>query len=220
MANARKSSRHNQEKILFILMSLIIVGLIVSGYFLFVRKILPELNSPQPQNAAIASNSENPQAPESGKIASDSSNEFIPPDELHTLKIYFPGVGKDNLLNEVRNVRKRTMLIAQARQIVETLIEGPVAKDVYQAIPKGTKLRGLFFEAGLFTVDLSREFLAIQSSGASEEVLAVYSIVNSLTELDPKAKIKFLVNGTEQETGLGHVDLSQNFSRFEELINR
>lgn len=36
----KKPSRHNQERILFVLMGLIIVGLILSGYFL-VRKISP-----------------------------------------------------------------------------------------------------------------------------------------------------------------------------------
>lgn len=222
MANARKSSRHNQEKVLFILMSLIIIGLIVSGYFLFVRKILPELSGSNGQSQAEAKANVSSSS-DSGKAANNANVEteaFIHPDELQILTVYFPAVGKDILLSELKRVRKRTMLIAQARQIVETILEGPAKKDLYQAVPKGTTLRGLFFEPGLFTVDLSREFIGTMSAGTVEQVLAVYSIVNSLTELDPQAKVKFLINGTEQEASNGHVDFSQPLSRFASLIGK
>lgn len=221
MANARKSSRHNQEKILFILMSLIIIGLIVSGYFLFVRKILPELSgSNSTSQAEVKTSGPSNSNADNTENAAKEESAFIPDDELQILTVYFPSVGKDILLSEMKRVRKRTMLIAQARQIVETILEGPSKNDLYQAVAKGTSLRGLFFEPGLFTVDLSREFMGNMSSGAVEQILAVYSIVNSLTELDPQAKVKFLINGTEQEATNGHVDFSQPFSRFASLIGK
>ncbi len=211
----KKPSRHNQEKILFILMGFIIIGLIVSGYFLFIRKILPEINAPkgaQTQQAA----GEAPASAISDDMA--AANELIPQEEAQDLRIYFGAKGKDLLTSELRRVRKRTMLIAQARQIVETLLEGPVTGTMYQLLPSEIKLRGLFFDSGMFIVDLSKEFSELTSFGPTEEILAVYSLVNSLTELDPKARVKFLVNGSEPTGEQGHLDLSMPLQRLENLI--
>lgn len=214
MANSRKTSRHNQEKLLFVLMGLIIAGLIIAGYFLFVRKILPEL-------ASIRQGSETAMPVKTTDVAiarPSSPDEFIPADEIQALRVYFPGKGKDTLSSELRKVRKSAMLIAQARQIVETLLEGPANSHLYTIIPTGTTLRGLFFDSGMFIVDLSREFSGIHSQGVNEQLLGVYSLVNSLTELDAKAKVRFLINGTEPDGSEGHVDLSQPMTRLEDLI--
>jgi len=212
MTNKRKPSRHNQEKILFVLMGLIVIGLVVSGYFLFVRKILPEITAQtqSDQQATTASQSQQ------NEVA--AQQEFIPEEEAHTLKIYFAQKGKDSLASEDRRVRKRSMLIAQARQIVETLLDGPTSSIFNRVIPKGTTLRGLFFESGVFTVDLSKEFAEVSNLGACEQVLSVYSLVNSLTELDPRARVRFLINGSEPVAESGHVDLSQNLTRNEDLV--
>jgi len=213
MANKRKPSRHNQEKILFALMALIVIGLIVSGYFLFVRKILPELTAQTQtdQQTAIASQTQQTDV--------SSQQEFIPADEAHTLKIYFGQKSKDLLASENRIVRKRSMLIAQARQIIETVLEGPTSNSFYPVIPKGTTLRGLFFDSGVFTVDLSKEFAEISNFGAAEQILSVYSLVNSLTELDPRARVRFLINGSEPSVDNGHVDISQTLTRNEDLVS-
>ena len=211
----KKSSRHNQEKILFALMGFIIIGLIISGYFLFVRKILPELTAGKETRSA---------GQESGNMTLSedmaAANEFIPQEEAQDLRIYFGLKGKDLLTSELRRVRKRTMLTAQAKQIVETLLEGPITGTMYQLLPKGTTLRGLFFDSGTFIVDLSKEIEELASMGISEQILGIYSIVNSLTELDPRAKVKFLVNGTEPVGETGHLDLSMNLTRMESLIQK
>ena len=215
MANSRKTSGHNQERLLFVLMGLIIAGLIISGYFLFVRKILPEL-------AAVKQGAETTMPVKIADVAmakpTSQPGEFIPADEIQALRVYFPTKGRDTLSSELRKVRKSAMLIAQARQIVETILEGPSSSSFYTIIPTGTRLRGLFFDSGMFIVDLSREFSAVHNQGVNEQLLGVYSLVNSLTELDPKVKIRFLVNGTEPDGSEGHVDLSQPMTRLEELI--
>lgn len=213
---AKKPSRHNQEKILFALMGFIIIGLIVSGYFLFIRKILPELTTGKETKIAGQESGTNTTLSEDMAAA----NEFIPQEEAQDLRIYFGLKGKDMLTSEIRRVRKRSMLTAQARLIVETLLEGPVTGTMYQLLPKGTSLRGLFFDSGTFIVDLSKEIEELASKGVSEQMLGIYSIVNSLTELDPKAKVKFLINGTEPLGENGHLDLSMNLTRMESLIQK
>jgi len=195
-------------------MGLIVVGLIVSGYFLFVRKILPEIAAIPEANKQTALASHAQQIETSAKVPDE---EFIPQEEAHSLKIYFGQKGKDLLVPEERRVRKRTMLIAQARQIIETVLEGPVSGSLYRVIPQGTTLRGLFFDSGVFIVDLSREFAGISNLGSSEQVLSIYSLVNSLTELDPRAKVRFLINGSEPTSESGHVDITQDLTRLEEI---
>ncbi len=196
-------------------MGFIILGLIVSGYFLFVRKILPEISSGNETTKAQT-------APEGAatNINDDlaAANELIPQEDAQDLRIYFGVKGKDLLTSELRRVRKKTMLIAQARQIIETLLEGPVTGTMYQLLPGEIKLRGLFFDSGTFIVDLSREFADLRVFGPTEQILAVYSLVNSLTELDPKARVKFLVNGSEPAAEDGHIDLSLPLTRIEKLI--
>lgn len=196
-------------------MGFIILGLIVSGYFLFVRKILPEISSGNETTKAQI-------APEGAatNINDDlaAANELIPQEDAQDLRIYFGVKGKDLLTSELRRVRKKTMLIAQARQIIETLLEGPVTGTMYQLLPGEIKLRGLFFDSGTFIVDLSREFADLRVFGPTEQILAVYSLVNSLTELDPKARVKFLVNGSEPAAEDGHIDLSLPLTRIEKLI--
>ncbi|MDD2999127.1 MAG: GerMN domain-containing protein [Candidatus Riflebacteria bacterium] len=217
MPSVKKNMRRNQEKILFILMGLIIIGLIVSGYFLFVRKILPEFSTET--NSATVTNTIK-EIPTTAKTDESPINEFIPQEDAYDLKVYFAIKGTDKLGTEQRRVRKRNMLIAQARQIIETVLEGPVNGTFYQCIPAGTKLRGLFFDSGTFIVDLTHEFTKINNLGASEQLLAVYSLINSLTELDPKTKVRFLINGTELLGEEGHLDMSMSMTRYEELIKQ
>lgn len=209
MASGKKNAR-NQETIIFILMGLIIIGLIISGYFLFVKKILPELSATDQKPGAVVSNEKTTPA--------DETPAFIPDEEAQMLTLYFPQKDKDNFRGEIRKVFRRKMLTAQATQIIEELLKGPSSKDLYSAIPAKTRLRGLFFDSGTFIVDLSRDFSECKMLGATEQVLAVYSLVNSLTEIDPKAKVKILLNGSEQVDEAGHIDLSQPMTRLQEMI--
>ena len=100
------------------------------------------------------------------------------------------------------------------------MIEAPSNERLYRLLPENLTLRGLFYDSGLFIIDFSREFNNIYNYGASEQILAVYSIVNSLTELEPKAKVRFLINGTEPDGEQGHIDLSQKLSRLESIIEK
>ena len=67
-------------------------------------------------------------------------------------------------------------------------------------------------------VDFSSEIIDNHPGGALEEALTVFSLVNTLTELDPRAKVQILVNGQEQETLRGHMGLDHPFSRYESLL--
>lgn len=215
MAAAKKKNRHNQETILYILMGLIIISLIISGYLLFVGKILPGLanaNNPKiASNTAQVDKSQNKQ---------NMSDRFIPPENAQSILVYFAAKGKDCLASEIRKVRKSKILLEQAKSIISVLLSGPVSNELYNPIPAKTTLRGIFFSKGHFTVDLSNEFKTESINGPSDDVLAIYSIVNSLTELDENVKVKFLINGVEVESIHNNIDLSEPIGRNSSLITK
>ena len=200
-------------------MGLIIIGLLIAGFFLF-QKQFSSIFAEQKANSEVIT-AQVPQATASSETQTiTKKEEYIPQEDAQNLHIYYGIKGKDKLEGETKKVRKNSMRIGQARQIVNSLLDAPSNERLYRLLPENLTLRGLFYDSGLFIIDFSREFNKIYQYGANEQVLAVYSIVNSITELDPKAKVRFLINGTEPEGDEGHLDLSMQLSRLESIIEK
>ncbi len=216
---ASKKSKKNQENLLFLFMGLIIIGLLIAGFFLF-QKQFSSIFAEQKANSEVIT-AQVPQTTASSETQTiTKKEEYIPQEDAQNLHIYYGIKGKDKLEGETKKVRKNSMRIGQARQIVNSLLDAPSNERLYRLLPENLTLRGLFYDSGLFIIDFSREFNKIYTYGANEQVLAVYSIVNSITELDPKAKVRFLINGTEPEGDEGHLDLSMQLSRLESIIEK
>jgi hypothetical protein len=96
----------------------------------------------------------------------------------------------------------------QARQIIESQI-APVTEPLVSAVPPGTALRAVYVtDRGQAYVDFSRELVAGHSGGSTNELLTVYTIVDSLTaNLPAVMSVQVLVEGKQVETLAGHVDL-------------
>ena len=216
--NERKKLRKKQESFVFILMGLILLGLFVSGYFLFVEKILPGISSGKstPSTGQLSgSQTGSEKSTETPDQLSDS-HDF---GDAQEITLYFGGRGNDLLVKETKKIPPEKMILNLASILIKELINGPVlVTDARPIIPPETQLRALFYYQGTFFVDFSKELIEKHPGGALEEVLTVYAIVSTLTELDKKAKVRILVNGSEVETLKGHVNLKQTFSRNEALI--
>jgi spore germination protein GerM len=98
--------------------------------------------------------------------------------------------------------------VEQAKRLVEAQLEAPPT-GLTSAIPVGTTLRSLFVtEPGEAFVDLSREISAAHPGGSLNEILTVYTIVQTLTaNLPAITTVQILVDGHEVDTLAGHVDL-------------
>ena len=217
---ASKKAKKNQEHILYLLMGIIIIGLIIAGFFLFKKQFSGMFKSNEPVETA-EKQVETVKTAEVKKTESkEIEEEYIPQEEVQNIQIFYGVKGKDKIEAEKKRVRKNPMLIGRARQIVNALIDKPTNERLYKLMPDEMTLRGIFYDKGLFIIDFSREFKKIFSYGANEQILAIYSIVNSLTELDPKAQVRFLINGTEPEGEEGHIDLSVKLSRLESIIEK
>ena len=105
--------------------------------------------------------------------------------------------------------------LSTERLILQQLMEGPVQGDMQPVIPKGTVLNKVTIKDGICYVDFDAKFLE-KREGITAEV-AIYSIVNSLTELSNVYKVQFLIDGTVKKT-YQNMDFSQTFERNLEIV--
>ncbi len=96
-----------------------------------------------------------------------------------------------------------------ALEIIKTLIEGPSDSHLEATWPKGTKINSFFIaDDGKAYVDLDLEPSMLENMDTGTELLAIYSMVNSLTMNIAKIKmVKILIQGKDALTLAGHVDL-------------
>lgn len=97
----------------------------------------------------------------------------------------------------------------KARKIVESLIEAKDAAGLKSPVPQGTQVVNVFVKDNLAIVNLSRELMTNLRGGVDAELLAVYSIVNSiLLNLESIDAVQLLIDGEKVPTLHGQVDVS------------
>lgn len=136
--------------------------------------------------------------------------------EMITVTLYFSDSNAMYVVSEKRDVMTAKN-DSPERQIIHELIEGPMTDDLWSAIPDGTKLLSANTKDGLCTVDLSKEFVDNSPGGTASERMAIYSIVNSLTELETVERVQFLIEGEKREI-YTHAIFDEPFYRNTELI--
>ena len=105
--------------------------------------------------------------------------------------------------------------VSTERLILEQLMDGPVSADMQAVIPEGTVLNKIIIREGVCYVDFNEKFME-KRQGITAEV-AVYSIVNSLTELSNVYKVQFSINGSTRKN-YHNLDFSQAFERNLEIV--
>jgi hypothetical protein len=121
--------------------------------------------------------------------------------------LFFADKDRRELLEEAREIEGGATVTEDAKRILEELVRGPEA-DLMPVIPRATRVRNLFVDAsGTAYVDFDRELMEGHSGGAREELLAVYSIVNTLAaNLSQIKRVQILVDGIGVPTLAGDVD--------------
>jgi germination protein M len=135
--------------------------------------------------------------------------------EMIEVNLYFSDSQAMYLVAEKRKILPTTSL---AKQVVIELIKGPDSSDLYSTIPEGTRVNEVYIADDIVYVDLSEEVFKNHPGGSSGELMTVYSIVNSLTEISPIKGVQILVEGNERNSLVGHVDISMPLLRDEDWI--
>lgn len=130
------------------------------------------------------------------------------------------------LTEEIREIQVSKELY---KNVVEELIKGPQSDQLYRTIPSNVKVNSVKISEGTATVDFSKEiitnFQEIPHSSTTE-VLAIFSIVNTLTEFEEIKKVKIIIEGKDSgqvdelyiEDFWGHVGIYEEFTRNEDII--
>ena len=122
-------------------------------------------------------------------------------------RLYYVADDGSTLVAVERDVPYGEGAVAQAKAIINAQL-APPAEPFVSAVPPGTTLRALFIAGGEAFVDLSGELMHGHPGGSLNEMLTVYTLVDSLTvNLPAVSAVQLLVDGREVETLAGHVDL-------------
>ncbi|NOY86306.1 MAG: GerMN domain-containing protein [Deltaproteobacteria bacterium] len=129
--------------------------------------------------------------------------------EAKVIDLYFSDADDRRLAIEPREIGGRS-IEEKVRQAMEALIAGPQKKNLSPTIPKGTKIRGIYYKEATAFVDFTSAISNNHPGGSWTELLTIYSIVNTITENFPEVKkVQILIEGREPETLAGHVDISR-----------
>jgi len=102
--------------------------------------------------------------------------------------------------------------VLRAKQVLNTLLAGPVDSDLRTLPPDAALLSFYFLPDGSAVADFSEALATSSPSGIQSEQLAVDSIARTLEANVPQVKrLKILIHGQELDTLAGHVDLTQFF---------
>jgi hypothetical protein len=110
--------------------------------------------------------------------------------------------------------------VAQIRAIVETLLTTAPPAPLAATIPSGTTLRGVYLsQRNEVFVDLDATVRTAHPGGSLQELLTVYSLVNTIVvNLPTVTEVQILINGQEADTLAGHMDLRRPLRKNESLI--
>lgn len=203
--NRKSKKKRNDPKIIFLL--LLIVVLVIFSYLIFDKFIVPVWERYK----------EKPIITEEVPYEEEEKKEVqpVPIEEVVEVKLYFSDSQAMYLVLEKRKIPQTPSL---ARQAVIELIKGPENSDLYPTIPEGTQVNELYIAGDIAYIDLSEEIFKNHPGGSSGELMTVYSIVNTLTEISQIKGVQILVEGNEKKSLMGHIDISMPLLRDEDWI--
>jgi hypothetical protein len=132
---------------------------------------------------------------------------IIQPSGTRTAVLFFVADGS-RLAREARELEPCTETGVCVKETLDALLSGSLG-DYDEAIPESAVLNGVRIEGTTAVVDLSQGFAADLPSGSSAEMLAVFSLVDTVCANYPQiSRVKLTVEGNGS-TVLGHLDLSK-----------
>jgi spore germination protein GerM len=117
------------------------------------------------------------------------------------------------------------------RSVVEELVKGPESEQLYPTLPSNTLVYSVKSDNGLAIADFSKELITNFEEiphSSTTEMLAIYSIVNTLTEFDEIERVRITIEGKQNgevdglfvEDFWGHVGIYEDFTRNEDIMEK
>lgn len=126
----------------------------------------------------------------------------------NTARIFFTTDGR-YLSAEAMELPRDLSAYERLSRIMERLLGGPTSRYFEPILPDGANLRGMYLLNDKLVIDFSKEISTNLHDGIVAEMLALYSIVNSVVLNIPEIRqVQFLIEGEERSTLGGEVDIS------------
>lgn len=136
--------------------------------------------------------------------------------EMREVTLYFPSKDWQKLVRETRIIKVNDQQPI-ARYIINELIKGSSNGNVSSALNAGTVLLSVETSNNICFVNFKSNFLDKNTGSAEKEKMTVYSIVDSLTELDSIERVQFLMDGKKIDS-FGNINIGSMFGRDESII--
>lgn len=150
--------------------------------------------------------------------AEDNIEEVVSSNKLNNVVVYFPRLPDMKLVSEEIKVENNISDEEKIFLIINRLIEGADKANLIDVIPSGSKLNNVYINGNMAYVDFSKEFVENHPGGSLGEYNTIYSIVNSITEINGIEQVNFLIDGKKQAAYKGHSQFDMPISRDESLI--
>ena len=140
----------------------------------------------------------------------DNAGNEINTYENVNLTLYFASENGKYLIKAIRSVEYNSNISVE-KLIVEKLIGGPIGEGLYPTINSNTKIESVTVKDKICYVNLSEDFLNQQYNVLPE--VTIYSLVNSLVELESVNKVQIAINGDTGKVFREVIELSSPFER-------
>ena len=147
----------------------------------------------------------------------DHADQSVSGLKRESLNLYFANEAGDALKCEQVEVVYNGS-ISQEKLILEQLLEGPKAEGYKRTLPADTEILNLSIKDGTCYVNMDSK--ARELDAVLTEEVAVYSVVNSLTELGTIQKVQFSIDGDTDVVLRESLRLDKPFERNMDLIEQ
>ena len=130
------------------------------------------------------------------------------------ISLYYTNIETNTLIPEARVIDVKDLLENPYKALVENLMVESRNEKLKSSLPVGTKVNNAVLNGDTIELDLSKEFIENQEKDEEKIKLAIYSIVNTLTELNEVNFVKITIDGEENKSFEGtNITLENSFSR-------
>ena len=127
-----------------------------------------------------------------------------------SVRLYFESADQGGLVPEERSVPLAGDLARQIQTVMKELVRGSTTGLLPTLPPEAQVLEAFVSARGIAYVDFSPGIRQVAVGGSQAELVAVYSIVNSVAANFPAVKkVQILIEDKPVTTLSGHVDLSR-----------
>lgn len=130
----------------------------------------------------------------------ENKNEIQPEEEINqnqeydtNISLYFRDKDTKLLKCESRTVDARCLIDNPYMYIIKELIKGPKEKNLEKIMPENVAVNSASLSKGILSIDFNEKFLEAENSDC------LYSVVNTMCELNEVEGVKILINGEVKE---------------------